>query len=158
MESQPPGWVIGRIPSAPTRDGPAAWVSPYSKSRVVYIQLGHGESAHLYPAYRRLAQDAIRWTGGRRKGGGTGDGIRDTGDGARTGLRREQLGVLALEMDVNRRAARCARPQEVLHSTRAPESEGGLRTPKGALCLTNSHCARIIVLHIFDVLVLEIRS
>lgn len=50
---------------APTSDGPVAWISPYPKSRVVYIQLGHGESAHLYPAYRVLVQDAIRWTGGR---------------------------------------------------------------------------------------------
>jgi type 1 glutamine amidotransferase len=50
---------------APTSDGPVAWISPYTKSRVVYIQLGHGESAHLYPAYRVLVQDAIRWTGGR---------------------------------------------------------------------------------------------
>ena len=50
---------------APTSDGPVAWISPYTKSRVVYIQLGHGETAHLYPAYRTLVQDAIRWTGGR---------------------------------------------------------------------------------------------
>ena len=50
---------------APTSDGPVAWISPYAKSRVVYIQLGHGESAHLYPAYRVLVQDAIRWTSGR---------------------------------------------------------------------------------------------
>ena len=35
------------------------------KSRVVYIQLGHGETAHLYPVYRTLVQDAIRWVGGR---------------------------------------------------------------------------------------------
>ena len=45
-----------------------AWISPYTKSRVVYIQLGHGERAHLYPAYRTLVQDAIRWTGGRLDG------------------------------------------------------------------------------------------
>jgi hypothetical protein len=50
---------------APTSDGPVAWISPYTKSRVFYIQLGHGESAHLYPAYRTLVQDAIRWTSGR---------------------------------------------------------------------------------------------
>jgi hypothetical protein len=50
---------------APTSDGPVAWISPYAKSRVVYIQLGHGVTAHLYPAYRTLVQDAIRWTGGR---------------------------------------------------------------------------------------------
>jgi hypothetical protein len=49
----------------PTSDGPVAWISPYGKSRVVYIQLGHGETAHLYPAYRVLVQDAIRWTAGR---------------------------------------------------------------------------------------------
>ncbi len=49
----------------PTSDGPVAWVSPYAKSRVVYIQLGHGETAHLYPAYRTLVQDAIRWSAGR---------------------------------------------------------------------------------------------
>src|SRR5581483_9840897 len=49
----------------PTSDGPIAWVSPYPKSRVVYIELGHDEKAHLYPAYRELVQDAIRWAGGR---------------------------------------------------------------------------------------------
>ncbi len=49
----------------PTSDGPLAWISPYAKSRVVYIELGHGEAAHLYPAYRDLVQDAIRWTAGR---------------------------------------------------------------------------------------------
>lgn len=53
---------------APSSDGPVAWISPYAKSRVVYIQLGHGETAHLYPAYRTLVQDAIRWTGGRLEG------------------------------------------------------------------------------------------
>jgi type 1 glutamine amidotransferase len=50
---------------APASDGPVAWISPYTKSRVVYIQLGHGESAHLDPACRVPVQDAIRWTGGR---------------------------------------------------------------------------------------------
>jgi len=49
----------------PTSDGPVAWISPYPKSRVVYIELGHGESAHLYPAYRTLVQDAIRWSAGK---------------------------------------------------------------------------------------------
>jgi type 1 glutamine amidotransferase len=50
---------------APTSDGPVAWISPYPKSRVVCIQLGHGETAHLYPNYRVLVQNAIRWTAGR---------------------------------------------------------------------------------------------
>jgi hypothetical protein len=49
----------------PTSDGPVAWISPYPKSRVVYIELGHGETAHLYPGYRILVQDAIRWSAGR---------------------------------------------------------------------------------------------
>ena len=49
----------------PTSDGPVAWISPYPRSRVVYIELGHGASAHLYPAYRILVQDAIRWSAGR---------------------------------------------------------------------------------------------
>jgi len=49
----------------PTSDGPVAWVSPYLKSRVVYIELGHGETAHRHPGYRTLVQDAIRWSAGR---------------------------------------------------------------------------------------------
>lgn len=50
---------------APTSDGPVAWISPYQRSRVVCIQLGHGEGAHLHPAYRTLVQNAVRWTAGR---------------------------------------------------------------------------------------------
>jgi type 1 glutamine amidotransferase len=49
----------------PTRDGPVAWISPYPKSRVVYIELGHGQTAHLHPAYRTLVQNAVRWSAGR---------------------------------------------------------------------------------------------
>ena len=49
----------------PTSDGPVAWISPYQKSRVVYIELGHDDKAHLYPAYRGLVHDAIRWSAGR---------------------------------------------------------------------------------------------
>ena len=49
----------------PTSDGPVAWVSPYPNSRVAYIELGHGETAHLYPPYRTLVQDAIRWSAGK---------------------------------------------------------------------------------------------
>lgn len=49
----------------PTSDGPVAWISPYQKSRVVYIELGHDDKAHLYPAYRELVRDAIRWSAGR---------------------------------------------------------------------------------------------
>jgi type 1 glutamine amidotransferase len=36
-----------------TSDGPIAWISPYEKSKVVYLQPGHGRTAHEHPAYRR---------------------------------------------------------------------------------------------------------
>jgi type 1 glutamine amidotransferase len=47
----------------PTSDPVVAWISPYEKSRVVYIQLGHGEPAHRNPGYRRLVHNAILWAG-----------------------------------------------------------------------------------------------
>lgn len=50
----------------PNADGPIAWISPYRKSRVVYVGLGHGREAHRYPAYRRLVKNAIFWAGGRQ--------------------------------------------------------------------------------------------
>lgn len=49
----------------PASDGPVAWVSPYAKSRVVYIQLGHDEKAHLHAGYQNLVRDAIRWSAER---------------------------------------------------------------------------------------------
>jgi type 1 glutamine amidotransferase len=49
----------------PTSDGPVAWVSPFKDSRVVFIQLGHGELAHRHAGYRRLVRNAILWSGGR---------------------------------------------------------------------------------------------
>ncbi len=49
----------------PLSDGPVAWISPWSKSRVVYIQLGHGRASHENPAYRRLVRNAIFWAAGR---------------------------------------------------------------------------------------------
>lgn len=54
--------------SNPTSDPAVAWVSPYEKSRVVYIQLGHGEAAHRNPGYRRLVHNAILWSAGRLGG------------------------------------------------------------------------------------------
>ncbi|MFN7937748.1 MAG: ThuA domain-containing protein [Bryobacteraceae bacterium] len=47
----------------PSSDGPVVWISPFQKSRVVVIELGHGRSAHEHPAYRRLVQNAIVWAG-----------------------------------------------------------------------------------------------
>jgi type 1 glutamine amidotransferase len=49
----------------PTSDGPVAWISPYEKSRVVYIQLGHDRNANLNPHYQRLVRNAIFWAAGR---------------------------------------------------------------------------------------------
>jgi type 1 glutamine amidotransferase len=45
----------------PTSDEVVAWISPYSKSRVVAIQLGHDRQAHLYPGYRQLIRNALQW-------------------------------------------------------------------------------------------------
>lgn len=49
----------------PTSDGPVAWVSSYTKSRVVVIQLGHDRQAHEYPPFRQLVRNAILWAGGK---------------------------------------------------------------------------------------------
>jgi len=49
----------------PTSDGPVAWISPYQKSRVVYLQLGHDRHAHLNPKYQQLVRNAIQWAAGK---------------------------------------------------------------------------------------------
>jgi type 1 glutamine amidotransferase len=49
----------------PTSDGPVAWISPYEKSRVVYIQLGHDRNANLNPNWQRLVRNAIQWAARR---------------------------------------------------------------------------------------------
>jgi type 1 glutamine amidotransferase len=49
----------------PTSDGPVAWISPYDRSRVVYIELGHDHLAHQHPGYRTLVKQAILWAAGR---------------------------------------------------------------------------------------------
>lgn len=51
----------------PSSDGPVAWVSPYAKSRVVAIQLGHGPLAHKSPEWQALVRNAILWSAGRSK-------------------------------------------------------------------------------------------
>lgn len=50
----------------PTSDEVVAWISPYSRSRVVAIQLGHDRQAYLYPGYRQLVRNAIQWAGSRK--------------------------------------------------------------------------------------------
>lgn len=49
----------------PLSDGPVAWIGPYDKSRVVYIQLGHDRFAHQNPDYQELVHRAILWAAGR---------------------------------------------------------------------------------------------
>lgn len=39
-----------------------AWTTKYGKSRVVYLQLGHGREAYANPQYRALLANAISWT------------------------------------------------------------------------------------------------
>jgi type 1 glutamine amidotransferase len=50
----------------PSSDGPVAWIGPFSKARIVFVQLGHGREAHLHPAFRRLVRNAVLWTAGRK--------------------------------------------------------------------------------------------
>jgi hypothetical protein len=49
----------------PDGDRYVAWVSPYERSRVVYLQLGHDEHAHRSVAYRDIVRNAILWSAGR---------------------------------------------------------------------------------------------
>jgi len=49
----------------PDADRYVAWVSPYSLSRVVTVQLGHDEHAHRSQAYRDLVRNAILWSAGK---------------------------------------------------------------------------------------------
>jgi hypothetical protein len=49
----------------PTSDRDIAWVSPYPRSRVVYIQPGHGRETCEMPWYRHLVQRAVLWSAGR---------------------------------------------------------------------------------------------
>ncbi|HXY38203.1 MAG TPA: ThuA domain-containing protein [Vicinamibacteria bacterium] len=49
----------------PDSDRYLGWVSPYPRSRVVYLQLGHDQHAHRSAAYRELVKNAILWSAGR---------------------------------------------------------------------------------------------
>ncbi len=49
----------------PTSDVELGWVSPYQKSRVVYLQPGHGRESHEMPWFRQLVHRAILWSAGR---------------------------------------------------------------------------------------------
>lgn len=45
----------------PQSGNPLAWVRTEGKSRVAYLQLGHGPKAFADPNFRRLLANAIRW-------------------------------------------------------------------------------------------------
>lgn len=47
-----------------TSDRALAWISPYAKSRVVVVLLGHGRAAHESPWFRGLVRRAVGWAGG----------------------------------------------------------------------------------------------
>jgi len=49
----------------PKSGNPIAWSRTHGKSKVVYLQLGHGPSAYDNPNYRRLLGNAIRYVAKR---------------------------------------------------------------------------------------------
>ncbi len=49
----------------PKSGKPLAWARQQGKSRVVFIQLGHGPEAFANPNYRQLLAQSIRWTAKR---------------------------------------------------------------------------------------------
>jgi uncharacterized protein len=49
----------------PRSGKPLAWTRNQGKSRVVYLQLGHGPTAYEHPQYRELVARSIRWTARR---------------------------------------------------------------------------------------------
>ena len=64
-------WITPRVQpllvtDAPENDRTVARVSPYEKSRVVFIQLGHVSDAHRHTVYRRLLHNGIFWAAGRK--------------------------------------------------------------------------------------------
>jgi hypothetical protein len=62
-----PGVVPLLETTHPDSDRLVGWVSPYARSRVVYLQLGHGAPAHRSAAYRDLVRNAVLWTAGGLK-------------------------------------------------------------------------------------------
>ena len=63
-------WVSPQVKALLTTDNPTsdevvAWISPYPKSRVVYIQLGHDSHAHRHPGFRALVRNSIFWSAGK---------------------------------------------------------------------------------------------
>lgn len=49
----------------PNSDAVVGWISPWAKSRVVYLQPGHDRFSHRNPAYQKLVRNAVLWAGQR---------------------------------------------------------------------------------------------
>lgn len=62
-----PGTQVLLTAEHPTSDVEIGWVSPYAKSRVVYLQPGHGRESHEQPWFRKLMHQSILWTAGRTR-------------------------------------------------------------------------------------------
>jgi type 1 glutamine amidotransferase len=65
-------WISPQVTPILTTDNPnsdatIAWVSPYAKSKVVYIQLGHGHGSFDHPSFRAVVHNAILWSADRLK-------------------------------------------------------------------------------------------
>jgi type 1 glutamine amidotransferase len=51
----------------PKSDPVIGWAHQYGKSRIVYLQLGHGPAAYANSSYRRIVENAIYWAGRRKR-------------------------------------------------------------------------------------------
>ena len=51
----------------PASDPTIAWISSYTKSKVVYIQLGHGHGSFDSASFRAIVHNAILWSANRLK-------------------------------------------------------------------------------------------
>jgi len=49
----------------PLNDRPVVYVGPHASARIVYIQLGHGDSTVRHPGFRTLVRNAMLWCGKR---------------------------------------------------------------------------------------------
>jgi len=63
-----PGIEVLMETSHPGNDRPVVYVGPYSKSRIVYIQLGHSGDTMGNPGFRKLVSNAVRWVSGKEGG------------------------------------------------------------------------------------------
>lgn len=64
MQILPSVQVLLRTDAKGSND-PVAWVSPYTRSRVLVLQLGHDRQAHENEQYRTVFRRALLWAGGR---------------------------------------------------------------------------------------------